>query len=177
MMRMVSDIMQADVITVTPDTTARELARLLEDEGVSGVPVKGPTGDVVGVVSASDLVRLAAEDGGEGEIWEADEYEPEDTENETASWSYFLAEEPPPRYVDLASEHGPDLDAFTVRDLMTPAPYTVTPATSLTELARLLLRNRIHRAVVVEDSKLVGIVTTLDVLRAVAAEPEPEHTA
>lgn len=165
----VRDIMKTDVVTVTPDTTARELARILEEEGVSGVPVRGPNGSVIGVVSATDLIRLAAEDGGDVTAWELDDdVQPDETENESAAWAYFQDVEPPPRFVDAGATHGPDLDDWTVRSIMTPAPFNVTPDTPVSELARLLLRNRIHRALVIEAGRLAGIVTTVDVLRAVA---------
>jgi CBS domain-containing protein len=166
----VREIMESDVVTVSPETTVRELARVLQEAGVSGVPVCDHIGNVVGVVSASDLVRLAAEDGDDVTDDELDDVEPEDDETETSSWAYFMEEEPPPRFIDIESKHGPNLDDWTVRDIMTPAPHTVGPDTTLRDLARMLLRNRIHRALVVDDGVLTGIVTTLDVLRAVAGK-------
>jgi CBS domain-containing protein len=57
----VRDLMQTEVVTISPEATVRELARLLADTGISGVPVVGPGGTVLGVVSSSDVVRLAAE--------------------------------------------------------------------------------------------------------------------
>ena len=61
-----------------------------------------------------------------------------------------------------------DLDRYDVREIMTPAKFYVRPDASLAELAHFLLRGRIHRALVMEDETLVGIVTTVDVLRTVA---------
>jgi CBS domain-containing protein len=168
-MRTVREIMQSNVVTVAPDTSIRELARILEDAGISGAPVCTGNGAIIGVVSATDLVRLAAEDGDDVVADELEEdVEPLDDENETSSWTYFLQEEPPPRFLDVESRHGPNLDEWMVRDIMTPAAHHVSPDTSLPELARMLLKNRIHRALVVEDDRLTGIVSTLDVLRAVA---------
>ena len=166
----VREIMESDVVTVSPEMTVRELARVLEDAGVSGVPVCDHVGNVIGVVSATDLVRLAAEDGDDVTDDELDDVEPEEDETETASWAYFMEEEPPPRFIDIESKHGPNLDDWTVRDIMTPAPHTVSPDTKLRDLARMLLRNQIHRALVVDDGVLTGIVTTLDVVRAVAGK-------
>jgi len=56
----------------------------------------------------------------------------------------------------------------TVEEIMTPAFYSVRPDLPVTELADYLARGRIQRAVVVEGGRLIGIVTALDVLRAVA---------
>ena len=58
----VRDIMRTDVVTVRSDDTARALARVLSDSEISGAPVLDGHGKVVGVASATDLVRLAAED-------------------------------------------------------------------------------------------------------------------
>jgi CBS domain-containing protein len=57
---------------------------------------------------------------------------------------------------------------------MTPATFTVHASTSLVELARFLARGRIHRSLVVDGDRLVGIVTAFDVVRAVAAAPRGE---
>jgi CBS domain-containing protein len=67
---------------------------------------------------------------------------------------------------DWATES--DLDRYDVRSIMTPANFHIGPEAKLGELAGFLLRGRIHRALVMEDETLIGIVTTLDVLRAVA---------
>ncbi len=148
----VRDIMQTDVVTVTADATARCLARLLADGQISGVPVLDGNGELAGVVSSTDLVRFAADGSGV----------PPDP------YGYFLTEDLPfdgRRFVDELPES--DFDTVTVDEIMTPVSFSVEPATPLPELCEFLVRGRIHRAVVVEDAQLVGIVTTVDVLRAV----------
>ena len=57
-----------------------------------------------------------------------------------------------------------------VRDVMTPATFSVRPEATLPELARFMLHAGIHRALVLEGEALTGIVTTFDVLRAVSGE-------
>lgn len=59
-MVVVRDIMQTDIVTVPSDMNARQLARKLADEDISGVPVTDAEGALAGVVSQTDLVRLAA---------------------------------------------------------------------------------------------------------------------
>jgi CBS domain-containing protein len=56
---------------------------------------------------------------------------------------------------------------------MTPVSFSVAPDSTVPELCEFLVRGRIHRAVVVEEGRLVGIVTSADVLRAVAEERVP----
>jgi CBS domain-containing protein len=175
----VRDLMQQDVVTAAPQMTARELARILSDEGISGVPVVTPSGEVLGVVSSSDLVRLAAE---EQEIrlssahWVPNpgsaEVEDRDLDDESVDpfASFFLPEDAPvlsPEWSRMDVEEG-SLDRLTVSDIMTPVSFSIPPEASLKELAEFLVRGRIHRAVVMEDGRLLGIVTTMDVLRALA---------
>jgi CBS domain-containing protein len=59
-------------------------------------------------------------------------------------------------------------DSETVEQLMSPDPITVAPSASLRSVCALMVREGIHRVIVVDEGKLVGIVTTLDVVRAVA---------
>ena len=181
-MARVGDIMQEDVVTVSPDTTVRELTRILAENAISGAPVVTAAGSVLGVVSATDVVRLAAE---EGEVrvaetrwmptasasWTDAEAEQEDDDVDDALASYFLPEDPPMTGSGWDTHLEDDaLDEFTVEDIMTPASFSIGADASLKELAEFLVRGRIHRAVVTDHDHLVGIVTTMDVLRAVAAD-------
>lgn len=172
----VRSIMQTDVLTVTPETSVPELARLLSDNGVSGVPVISG-GRLAGVVSTSDVVRLAAEEGRAPPAavrWVDVPGEPEgDPEDEVwePSEAYFLPEDRPTgpgRTWDEGAWSG-GLAEATVADVMTPVTFSISPDATVEELADFLLRGRIHRAVVEEDGRLLGIVTTFDLLTVVAA--------
>lgn len=55
------DIMRKRVVTVTPKMTLEETAKLLTKRGISGAPVVGPRGEVIGVISLTDLVWLENE--------------------------------------------------------------------------------------------------------------------
>lgn len=176
----VRDIMQSDVVTVTPDTTARQLARILTDAEVTGVPVVDRGGSLVGVVSSTDLVRLTAEEAGVqlragrsttgvDPVLDPDELVAAEADEEPDPYGFFLPEEAPftsERFLDLWTES--DFDTVLVRDIMTPVTFTVGPDVGLDELCDFLLRGRIHRAVVVDGNRMVGIVTSVDVLRALA---------
>lgn len=177
----VRDVMQTDVVTVSTDSTARHLARILADEEISGVPVLNGSGSLVGVVSSTDLVRLAADDSsvllrpagvalGVDTIRDPDLDEEELEEEEEADpYGFFLPEDSPfigQRFLEDWPEG--DFDAVPVSDIMTPISFSVTPDTTLAELCQFLVRGRIHRAVVKDAGALVGIVTSADILRAVA---------
>lgn len=172
----VSDIMNPDVVSVPPDLTVRELTRLLSDQGISGVPVVDTTGEVLGVVSSTDVVRLAAEESEvavTGTRWvpipaPAETRDPED-EEEDLYGAFFLPEDAPmigPEWA--AGTANSPMDQLTVTDIMTPVSFSVEPDTSVSELADFLVRGRIHRALVLEDGRLQGIVTSMDLLKALA---------
>lgn len=62
----------------------------------------------------------------------------------------------------------PALEEASVRDIMTPRPYTVTPDEDVREAARQMLYADVHRLFVAEGDRLVGVISTTDIVRAVA---------
>lgn len=175
----VRDIMRTDVVTVRSDDSARALARVLSDSEISGAPVLDGHGKVIGVASATDLVRLAAEDaemnlsavklrpeGGRGP--DLDEEDLDDLA-EADPYGFFLPEDSPFQGSELLEQFPESsFDSVTVADLMTPVSFAVKPDMPIPELCAFLVRGRIHRALVTENDELVGIVTSQDVLKGVA---------
>lgn len=186
-MNTVRDIMRTELVTVVPDMSVHDLAKLLADLGISGAPVVDVDGEVLGVVSMTDVIRLAA---GEVDIGVAPrplvagefslEAPPEDEyEEEQDVVDYFQNAHAPPVTPRPAGGEGGGseaagrgLDQYDVREIMTPANFHIHPDSGLRELATFLLRGRIHRALVMEDDHLVGIVTTVDLLRTMAEPSE-----
>jgi len=170
-MRTVRDIMQTDVIAVREGTSVRELVQILDEEGISGVPVLDASGKIRGVVSRSDVVRLAAR-AHEVPVAEAFWEEIGRTDDDQSDPdAYFLAPESAVMLVPSSSTfEGLPLEETEVDDIMTPVAFTVDPEMVIWELARFLVQGRIHRALVVENGRLVGIVTAFDVLRVVAGD-------
>jgi CBS domain-containing protein len=181
-MTRVKDLMQTEVITVSPWDSVGELIRTLEEGGISGVPVVGGDGKLEGVVSSRDVLRLArdVEEVPEAARWglslgatfrdEALVAPPSEGE----FFAYYVT--PTGGFVDVRDQireiSGNAFEGYTVADIMTPAPITVEPEASLSELAGLLRDRKVHRALVVSESKLVGIVTTTDILGALADRKE-----
>jgi CBS domain-containing protein len=146
-----SDIMVADVVTVTPDETVRDVANILLTRRISGVPVVDKAGRLVGLVSESDLLRRA----------EAG------TEHQKLSWLRLLLDRES-LVATYVKEH-----ARKVADVMTRRVITAAPDTPVAEIAAKLERNRIKRVPIVDNGKVVGIVCRSDVLKLVAgAEPQ-----
>lgn len=175
----VRDIMQSEVVTVREDDSARTLAQVLADSEISGVPVLDAHGKVVGVASATDLVRLAAEDA-EMNLSalrlkpdrdpgpDLDE-EDLDQQSEADPYGFFLPEDSPIQASDVLDHFTESaFDAATVAELMTPVSFSVRPGMPVTELCAFLVSARVHRALVVDNDELVGIVTSQDVLKGVA---------
>jgi CBS domain-containing protein len=170
----VRDIMQTAVLTVTPDMPVRRLTRVLADQEISGTPVVTSDGQLVGVVSATDVVRLAADDTDvrvqtTRAHADAAVLDPEGDSGGPDPHGFFLPEDSPftaERLIDQVPES--EFDTAQVADIMTPVFFSVDADTDVNELAEFLVRGRIHRAVVVQENRLVGIVTSGDVLRAVA---------
>jgi CBS domain-containing protein len=159
----VSDLMQREVVTIGLDATAHELAELLHYHSIGGVPVLDGEGRVAGVVSGSDLVRLAAQR-------EGAQVPPLPEEAATDAGRFFSQGAVSTTLLHrLARDY---LAGTLVRDLMTPAVFSVREEATIPELARFLLRTGAHRALVMDEDRLRGIVTATDVLRAVAGDVE-----
>ena len=173
--RAINEIMQRDVVTVRPDTSVRELLRILAESQISGLPVVSEAGDIKGVVSATDVIRLSIE---ESEIPEGSlgleglPSMPDDVGAEgEGNGAFFYTGEVTLPSVPLETDIPEGIfEGFTVSDIMTSAAFTVTPREDVQQVARFLLHGRIHRALVVEGNRLEGIVTTFDLLRALVGD-------
>ena len=151
-----ADIMTTDVITISPDASVKELAKLLSDHGVSGVPVVDRDGKLVGIVSEGDLMHRA-------ELG-AERRHPR---RRRSWWLEMLAAEREEAARDYIKSHG-----RTVKDLMTRDVVTVTEDTPISEVASRLEEKRIKRVPVVRDGKVVGIISRANLVRALATAPE-----
>lgn len=142
-----ADIMVKDVITVGPETPVREVALLMLEKGISGVPVVDGKRRVLGIISEGDLIRRP-------EI---------ETDHAPTGWlSLFLSDEERAR--DFVRSHGRE-----AREVMSKPAISVTPDTPLAEVVRRMERHRIKRLVVAEHGTLAGVVTRTDLLRALVA--------
>jgi CBS domain-containing protein len=136
----VQEIMTTDVLTIGPEAPLKDLARLLVEHRISGVPVCDVEGQVVGIVSEGDILykeQAGAEKSGRLLSWLVD------------------APVPPAK-----------ARAEVVRDAMTSPAITITPFRSVDEAARLMTEHGVNRLPVVSNGALVGIVTRADLVRA-----------
>jgi CBS domain-containing protein len=149
-----SDVMTSNVISVTPEMTVREVARIFVDNGISGAPVLDPDGRVAGMISEGDLLRRS-------EIG---------TEERTrASWLDLWSASHEAR--DYIKTH-----AVNVREVMTSDVVSVQPETPLGEVAGILETRRIKRVPVMKAGRLVGIVSRANLVQALASVPDEPST-
>jgi CBS domain-containing protein len=140
----VNDIMTRSVVTVNPGTTVRELATLMAEKRISGVPVVSDDGALVGVVSESDLLHRA-------ELG---------TEKRRKWWLRVLTDTNQLAR-DFTKSHGQ-----TAGDVMVRYVVTISPDADLADAADIMDTHRIKRLPVVEGGRLVGILTRGDLVRA-----------
>lgn len=148
----VADIMRSEVLSADADWSLERLADFLVDNSISGAPVTTQSGELLGVVSLTDIVRQSSmSDSRGGDTHDVYLYELERRMSREELRVFHTQEESPMR----------------VRDIMTPMIFRVSPDTSLQDVAETMLKGRIHRVFVTENEILTGIVTTLDMLQVI----------
>ena len=148
----VSEIMDTDPVTVTPDTDVESVIGLLREHGLPGVAVVNDGGRLVGIVTEADLV-LPDDDG--------DLHLPHYVN--IFGGTVFI--EPLRKFEDRLRK----AFASNAKDMMTENPTTVSPDTSIEDAARLVHDKGHNRLPVVEHGRLVGMVTRLDLLGALVS--------
>ena len=148
------ELMSTNLVVVPPETPVTAVASLLASRGISAVPVVDGSGAPVGIVTDGDLIRRLA-----------------DEKPGPVAWFFGLFKDSAKLADRFAKAHGK-----TARDVMTADLAAVGGDAGAEEIARLMEKGGIRRVPVVEDGKLVGIVSRADLLRAVLA-PREERAA
>jgi CBS domain-containing protein len=153
MAKTVADIMDADPVTITPDSDVETAVKLMRSTDLPGLPVVNEGGRCVGIVTEADLV-IGDESG--------DLHIPHYVE--LFGGIVFLE---PLRHFE---ERLRKAFAQKVEDLMTAEPDTVTSDASVREAAKLIASSGHNRIPVVDHGRFMGLVTRVDVLDALANE-------
>ncbi len=141
------DVMQRNVITVSPDLSLAQARDIFARSNISGAPVVDEEG-LCGVISLADIVRVALSK-------DFDDF---------PDASYFLGF--PAFYTsELSGSLNQNLEQRLVEDAMTEYVYTVTPDERISVVALTMRQHHIHRVIVVEGANVVGIITTLDLIQ------------
>jgi CBS domain-containing protein len=152
----VKQIMQRSIRTIAPEVTLPELEKAFLKEGVSGFPVVDK-GELVGIVSRSDIVRQLFL---------------EHHAAERTSDFYFdetgFHEVPLVTFDQIADRVGERIEKLQVKDVMSGGVIKVSPDQPLKMVAQTLADNHVHRVLVTEEGRLVGLVSSLDLVRLIA---------
>lgn len=143
------DIMTKEVITVKPDVGIEELAKILVEHKISGVPVVNDEGELVGIVTENDLIsrnkRLHIP-------------------TFIRLFDAFIMLERPSKMEEEIKK----MMATKVEDICTKNVITVTEETLLEDIATIMAEKKVHLIPVLDGKKVVGIIGKVDIIKAMA---------
>ena len=143
------ELMSENVITVTGDLTVQELAKILTDNKISGVPVVDDQGKVIGVVTESDLI---------------DQNKKVHIPTVVAILdSFFFLENP-----DKMEKEMKKMAGSKVEDIFTPGVIAVQLDAPLDEVATLMAEKKVHTLPVLDGELLAGVIGKSDIIRSIA---------
>ncbi len=140
------DIMTTEVITVKPGDKVEEVARLLVEKKISGVPVVDDEGKLVGVVSEKDLT----------------------IKSQDLRMPFFVTLFDSIIFLENPNRFKEDLRKYAgikVSDIMTTKVVTVKEDAEITEIVNMMARKKVNRIPVLRDGKVVGIISRNDILK------------
>lgn len=177
----IRELMTPDPWTLQPEMTLRDAIERLADAGVSGAPVVANE-VLVGVLSVSDIVEFESASPGVpahrdqpewGTIGNPERLEEDEAEPFSDFFRDMWADSNADVLERMTTSESPEWDFLSehvVGEVMTRKVMSVTTDYDIVEAARLMVDRGVHRLIVTEGDTLRGIVTTMDFLRAVAAE-------
>ena len=157
------DLMQKDLVTLSTNDTIASAVKTLEEYHITGAPVVDSGGRLVGVLSVADIARGDHVQGGRL-VSERHQYYLSNPLEEEVEDRLFGDEE----ILDKDDYSDSALDEQRVEDWMTPKVISVDPEASLLKICRLMTKESIHRVLVTEESTVLGLVSTFDVVRYLA---------
>jgi CBS domain-containing protein len=145
-MQTAREIMTTDIVTVKKETTIRELAELFTTRRIGSIPVVDEDGNLVGIVSESDLI-------------EQDRNFHIPTVISLFDWIIYLESE------KKFEKELKKMTGQTVGDIYTEEVETISPDTPIYDIADKMSNQKIHSLPVVEDRKIIGVVSRIDLIR------------
>lgn len=164
------DVMRTEVTTLSPEDTIESALATFEDQRIGGAPVTDGNGRLAGVLTFSDVARtehlsqdrirtqrgsfdMSEESGAE----RTDEADPNDV--------FYVKEDYSPQLL------GPEL----VGDWMTREVISVDPEARLDEVCAAMVNQHIHRVFVTQDRKLLGVISSFDIVRCLAGSVQAQR--
>ena len=143
------DIMTRDVVLVTEDMHINKINELMLEYSISGIPVVNKNNNLIGIVTKTDV--LSASIDAHLDL------------NVRISLKDILDLQAEDTEVEITAQ-----EELVVKDIMTKNPITVTESTPIESIADKMIINNIHRVIVIKRNKVVGIISTSDLLFYVA---------
>ncbi|MCE1245248.1 MAG: CBS domain-containing protein [Firmicutes bacterium] len=153
------NIMEKNIVTISPDMPVKEVAKLLAEKDLTAVPVVDAKNDIIGIVSEADLIYRVAH--------------PHLPAHVELLGGVIYLENP----FELKQEMK-KLTAITAGQIMTDKVLTITEDADIEDIATLMIEQDINGVPVIGEEGLVGIVTRHDLVLALAkpeSETEPEE--
>jgi CBS domain-containing protein len=153
MTKMAKDIMSTDVTTVDFEDRLTDVYQIFVEKEISGAPVIGEGDRIVGVVSIRDLLRAIEEES--------------DPRLDESYYFHNYNYDSWPRTEGLSEieDFQDRLGRRTVAEVMTNNVISVSPSVPVGKIAALVRLNHIHRVLVLDDEKLVGLVSLFDLIQ------------
>jgi CBS domain-containing protein len=148
-MTQAKDIMTQEVITVKEDTPISEVAQILTEKHISGVPVLNTKEEMVGIVCESDII---------------DQTKRFHLPTVVNLMGYIVFLESGKKFEKELKK----MIGLITADIMTREVKTVSPETSLEEIASLMAEHHVHSIPVLDGKRLVGIIGKKDIVRSLA---------
>jgi len=137
---LVKEIMTADVITVTPETSLKEVGKIFLEKRISGIPVVDSKGCLYGMVTITDMLKVL------DEIYKWGEQE--------RKWSGLK----------IADEFAKKKANAEVGDIMSKEVFTLSEESNLRDVMRMMFTKKVHTIPIVRDNKLVGVIGKHDLV-------------
>ncbi len=137
---LVKEIMTSDVVTVRPGSTLRELAKIIKEHRINGVPVTAEDGTLVGIITMTDLLKILKE------------------------INYWDSIEKIKPGIGVKEAFVREKEKATVGKKMTKQVTTVSENDSVEHVVDLMCKHNIHTIPVIKDNKLIGIVGASDIV-------------
>lgn len=137
---LVKDIMTTGVITVTPETSLKEVGMILKEKRISGLPVVDHEHRVVGIITLTDMLRIL---------------------DQIHHWQAVEARVP---QIHMSQMYEKEKTESKVKNIMTQPVFTLDENSPFEELIYLMFDKKIHTIPVTREGKLVGVVGKRDLI-------------
>ncbi len=149
-----ADVMVRDVITVSPDMAVSELMEIFQNNSITGAPVIDGEGSLVGVISLADILQNDSSLNPGGLVFRSSNPNSDFcTLGDALQFDYMGGE-----YLESARD-------IHVKDIMKVHRFQVETDTPISEVARIMVENSLHRIIVMNQGRLAGIICTRDIVR------------